>query len=175
MTARPTGNEPALRVHDAPPLDVTAIDNLPSLLPVESSEDYAGQLLPSLLTLASIDAGVWGGPRPSSTAIPPASEERNDMTIHWCGTGLSSVPGLRRLIEGAATRCGVNRTVEKAREAVGDLTDDIRPYTLEALTEALQPGDVAISMLPADQHVSIAKACLARGRTSSRRAISRPR
>ncbi len=53
-------NEPALRVHDTPPLDVTAIDNLPSLLPVESSEDYAGQLLPSLLTLVSIDAGVWG-------------------------------------------------------------------------------------------------------------------
>jgi saccharopine dehydrogenase (NADP+, L-glutamate forming) len=21
------------------------------------------------------------------------------MTIHWCGTGLSSIPGLRRLIE----------------------------------------------------------------------------
>jgi saccharopine dehydrogenase (NAD+, L-lysine-forming) len=51
---------PALRVHDAPPLDVMAIDNLPSLLPVESSEDYAGQLLPSLLTLASIESGVWG-------------------------------------------------------------------------------------------------------------------
>ncbi len=36
---------------DDPPLDVMAIDNLPSLLPVESSEDYAGQLLPALLTL----------------------------------------------------------------------------------------------------------------------------
>ncbi|WP_444667386.1 saccharopine dehydrogenase [Cereibacter changlensis] len=52
--------EPALRVHDAPPLDVTAIDNLPSLLPVESSEDYAGQLLPSLLALDALDQGVWG-------------------------------------------------------------------------------------------------------------------
>ncbi|WP_299552101.1 saccharopine dehydrogenase [uncultured Tateyamaria sp.] len=51
---------PALRVHDAPPLDVTAIDNLPSMLPVESSEDYADQLLPSLLTLANRDTGVWG-------------------------------------------------------------------------------------------------------------------
>jgi len=51
---------PALRVHDAPPLDVTAIDNLPSLLPVESSQDYAGQLLSSLLTLGRLDAGVWG-------------------------------------------------------------------------------------------------------------------
>ncbi|WP_428927945.1 saccharopine dehydrogenase [Marinibacterium sp. SX1] len=51
---------PALRVHDAPPLDVTAIDNLPSMLPLESSQDYAGQLLPSLLTLDRPDAGVWG-------------------------------------------------------------------------------------------------------------------
>lgn len=51
---------PALRVHDDPPLDVTAIDNLPSLLPVESSQDYAAQLLPSLLTLGDIDGGVWG-------------------------------------------------------------------------------------------------------------------
>jgi saccharopine dehydrogenase (NAD+, L-lysine-forming) len=52
--------EPALRVHEAPPLDVTAIDNLPSLLPVESSEDYAEQLLPSLLTLDDLGGGVWG-------------------------------------------------------------------------------------------------------------------
>ena len=50
---------PALRVADAPPLDVMAIDNLPSLLPVESSMDYAAQLLPSLATLGAIDAGVW--------------------------------------------------------------------------------------------------------------------
>ncbi|NBO21228.1 MAG: saccharopine dehydrogenase, partial [Rhodobacteraceae bacterium] len=51
---------PALRVAEHPPLDVTAIDNLPSLLPVESSQDYAGQLLPSLLTLTDLKAGVWG-------------------------------------------------------------------------------------------------------------------
>ena len=54
-----TWADPALRVHDSPPLDVTAIDNLPSMLPVESSEDYAAQLLPSLLTLGNLDAGVW--------------------------------------------------------------------------------------------------------------------
>ena len=51
---------PALRVADAPPLDVMAIDNLPSLLPVESSIDFAAQLLPSLAALHAIDAGVWG-------------------------------------------------------------------------------------------------------------------
>ena len=51
---------PALRVAETPVLDVTAIDNLPSLLPVESSEDYAAQLLPTLLSLPAIDEGVWG-------------------------------------------------------------------------------------------------------------------
>ena len=51
---------PAIRLHDTPPLDVMAIDNLPSLLPVESSEDFASQLLPHLATLGTIDAGVWG-------------------------------------------------------------------------------------------------------------------
>ncbi|WP_299727658.1 saccharopine dehydrogenase [uncultured Tateyamaria sp.] len=58
-----TWEAPSLRVHDAPPLDVTAIDNLPSMLPVESSEDYADQLLPSLRTLGDLNAGVWGRAR----------------------------------------------------------------------------------------------------------------
>jgi saccharopine dehydrogenase (NAD+, L-lysine-forming) len=52
-----------VRVQDAPPLDVMAIDNLPSLLPRESSEDFAAQLLPHLLTLDRIEAGVWGRAR----------------------------------------------------------------------------------------------------------------
>ena len=85
------------------------------------------------------------------------------MTIHWCGTGLSSGPGLRRLIENGHKVVVWNRTVEKAREAVGDLTSDIRAYSLEALAAALAPGDMAISMLPADQHVAIAQTCLEKG------------
>jgi len=84
------------------------------------------------------------------------------MTVHWCGTGLSSGPGLRRLIEAGQPVVVWNRTVEKAHEVVGDLTDDIRAYALDALTAALQPGDLAVSMLPADQHVAIANACLQR-------------
>ena len=51
---------PIVRVHDNPPLDVMAIDNLPSLLPRESSEDYAGQLFAHLATLDQIDHDVWG-------------------------------------------------------------------------------------------------------------------
>ncbi len=55
-----TWSDPVVRAHDDPPLDVMAIDNLPSLLPVESSEDFAAQLLPHLATLDDLSAGVWG-------------------------------------------------------------------------------------------------------------------
>ena len=55
-----TWDVPALRVASDPVMDVMAIDNLPSMLPVESSEDYAAQLLPSLLTLTDLESGVWG-------------------------------------------------------------------------------------------------------------------
>lgn len=52
--------DPIERVADQPfPLDVMAIDNLPSMLPVESSLDYAAQLLPSLLGLDALNKGVW--------------------------------------------------------------------------------------------------------------------
>lgn len=85
------------------------------------------------------------------------------MTIHWCGTGLSSIPGLRRLIEAGHPVTVWNRTVAKAQAEVGDLTKDIRPFSLEALAAALKPGDIAVSMLPADQHVAIAKTCLEKG------------
>ena len=85
------------------------------------------------------------------------------MTIHWCGTGLSSVPGLRRLIDSGHNVVVWNRTVDKAREAVGDIATDIRAFSMHALADALKPGDVAISMLPADQHVPIAQLCLEKG------------
>lgn len=53
-----TFETPALRLREAPRLDLTAIDHLPSLLPRESSEDFSSQLAPHLKTL---DAGtsVW--------------------------------------------------------------------------------------------------------------------
>lgn len=54
-----TWGSPTTRVFDAPPLDVMAIDNLPSLMPVESTQDFAAQLLPYLLDLARDNTGVW--------------------------------------------------------------------------------------------------------------------
>ena len=58
-----TWHQPATRLADAPLLDVMAIDNLPSLLPVESAEDYGAQLLPVLAQLSTPDHGVWARAR----------------------------------------------------------------------------------------------------------------
>ena len=51
--------QPVNRVADDPILDVMAIDNLPSLLPLESSIDFANQLLPTLETIDDLGAPVW--------------------------------------------------------------------------------------------------------------------
>ena len=51
---------PVIRISDKKtPLDLTAIDNLPSMLPVESSEDFSTQLLPALFELKNIHQGIW--------------------------------------------------------------------------------------------------------------------
>ncbi len=59
-TKATTWAKPVFRAHDAPPLDIMAIDNLPAMLPYESSEDFAAQLLPSLLKLNTLESGLWG-------------------------------------------------------------------------------------------------------------------
>ncbi|WP_294225297.1 saccharopine dehydrogenase family protein [uncultured Shimia sp.] len=85
------------------------------------------------------------------------------MTIHWCGTGLSAIPGLRRLIEGGREVTVWNRTIAKAQDAVGDLTQDIRAFDIDALGAALNKGDVVVSMLPGDWHVPLAELCIDKG------------
>lgn len=51
-------DEPVRRLHKEPPLDLIAIDNLPSLLPKESSTGFSGSLLPLLLDFET--GGPWG-------------------------------------------------------------------------------------------------------------------
>ncbi|WP_297779747.1 saccharopine dehydrogenase family protein [uncultured Roseovarius sp.] len=85
------------------------------------------------------------------------------MTIHWCGTGLSAIPGLRRLIEAGHEVAVWNRSTNKARAAVGDLTDNIHAFDKDELATALEPGDVVVSMLPGDWHVPLAELCLEKG------------
>ena len=83
------------------------------------------------------------------------------MTIHWCGTGLSAIPGLRALIEEGLDVKVWNRTASKAQEAVGDLTENIAAYDIAVLGDELSAGDVVVSMLPGDHHVPLAKCAIA--------------
>jgi len=85
------------------------------------------------------------------------------MTIHWCGTGLSAIPGLRRLIKAGHDVTVWNRTLDKAQDAVGDLTKDIRVFDLDAVGAALETGDVVVSMLPGDWHVPLAQKAIDAG------------
>ncbi|MEL7014105.1 MAG: saccharopine dehydrogenase family protein [Pseudomonadota bacterium] len=85
------------------------------------------------------------------------------MTIHWCGTGLSSVPGLRRLIEAGHDVCVWNRSLDKAQHAVGDLTDRIKTFAFDQLSAEVGEGDIVVSMLPGDWHAKLAEMCINKG------------
>jgi len=85
------------------------------------------------------------------------------MTIHWCGTGLSAIPGLRRLIKAGEDVQVYNRTRAKAEAAVGDLTDKIAEFDMDALTAVAGKGDVIVSMLPGDWHVPLAEMAISKG------------
>ncbi len=82
------------------------------------------------------------------------------MTIHWCGTGLSAIPGLRRLIQNGYDVQVWNRSTEKAQAAIGDLTTRIAAFSEAKLADQLGDGDVVVSMLPGDWHVPLAQLCL---------------
>ena len=82
------------------------------------------------------------------------------MTIHWCGTGLSAIPGLRQLITNGHDVIVWNRTIEKAMSAVGDITTSIKEFDIHELDSHLEKGDIVVSMLPGDWHVPLAKLCL---------------
>lgn len=85
------------------------------------------------------------------------------MRIHWCGTGLSSRPGLRRLILAGHPVTVWNLPVEQAVTAAGDITGDIRAMTPGALEDALVHGDIVVSMLPTAMHEDLARHCVAHG------------
>ena len=82
--------------------------------------------------------------------------------IHWLGTGLSAIPGLKMLIENGHTVLVYNRTVKKAIKALSDLKGDYQvfPFSLHSVEENVAVGDVVVSMLPGNFHVPVAELCL---------------
>ena len=83
-------------------------------------------------------------------------------TIHWLGAGLSSVPGIRRLAASERSFILWNRTLSKAQIALDEHSAQARELDWAELTKAAQPGDVVVSMLPADLHSQVADLCLQR-------------
>ena len=82
--------------------------------------------------------------------------------IHWLGTGLSAIPGLKMLIENGHTVLVYNRTVEKAIKALSNLKGDYQvfPFSLHSVEENVAAGDIVVSMLPGNFHVPVAELCL---------------
>ena len=84
------------------------------------------------------------------------------MTVHWCGTGLSAIPGLRKLILDGNKVIVWNRTVRKAREALEGIEVKICAFDIEELEKKLNPKDIVVSMLPGDWHVPLAKLAISK-------------
>ena len=82
--------------------------------------------------------------------------------IHWLGTGLSAIPGLKMLIENGHTVVVYNRTIDKAIEALSGVNGDYQvvPFSLEAVEQYTNAGDVVVSMLPGNFHVPVAELCI---------------
>lgn len=85
------------------------------------------------------------------------------MTIHWCGTGLSSGPGLRRLVDAGHAVILWHIDEAAARALLAGRSATLRRFEDDALKQALQPDDVVVSMLPADMHGPLARIALHRG------------
>ena len=82
--------------------------------------------------------------------------------IHWLGTGLSAIPGLKMLIENGHSVLVYNRTVEKAIKALSDVKGDYQVFvfSLQSLEENVAAGDIVVSMLPGNFHFPVAELCL---------------
>ena len=87
------------------------------------------------------------------------------VKIHWLGTGLSAIPGLKKLIENGHSVIVYNRTVEKASDALLGIEGNYRieEFSLEAIKQNAIAGDVVVSMLPGNFHVPVAELSLSIG------------
>lgn len=83
-------------------------------------------------------------------------------TIHWLGTGLSAIPGLKKLIQNGHSVIVYNRTLDKAIEALSGVDGDYQvvPFSIEAVKKYASTSDVVVSMLPGNFHVPVAELCI---------------
>jgi len=80
--------------------------------------------------------------------------------IHWIGTGLSAIPGIKKLIQDGHQLTVWNRTVQTAKTSLKTLDVEIREFSINDLKKQLNINDILVSMLPGDWHVPLANLCL---------------
>ena len=83
--------------------------------------------------------------------------------IHWLGAGLSSLPGIRRIASSGKKITVWNRTLAKAEYSINHTNSEnvkAKKYDLDAISLELKEGDIVISQLSANMHISIAEICL---------------
>ncbi|NLU80657.1 saccharopine dehydrogenase [Micromonospora sp. HNM0581] len=88
-------------------------------------------------------------------------------TVHWVGTGLSTGSGLALLCEQAERLVLWGRTDEQAAGTLDRLgltgRAEARALTDDALADAMRPGDVLVSMLPATEHLALLRSAIDSG------------
>ena len=83
--------------------------------------------------------------------------------IHWLGSGLSSLPGIRRLASGNYKLTVWNRTLSKAEFSINHVQSNsvsAKQLDLIQLSKSLEAGDIVVSQLSANMHLEIANICL---------------
>ena len=83
--------------------------------------------------------------------------------IHWLGSGLSSIPGIRRLASNNYNLTVWNRTLSKARKSIDHIkTDNVtaKTFNINEIADKVEQGDIIVSQLTASMHLDIAKICL---------------
>lgn len=82
------------------------------------------------------------------------------QTIHWVGTGLSAIPGIKKLIQDGHQIIVWNRTVQTANIALQNFNVEIQEFSMDKLKTQLNSNDILVSMLPGEWHVPLANLCL---------------
>ena len=83
--------------------------------------------------------------------------------IHWLGSGLSSIPGIRRLASNNYNLTVWNRNLSKAEKSIDHVkTDNVaaKTFNINEIAENVEQGDIIVSQLTASMHLDIAKICL---------------
>ena len=65
--------------------------------------------------------------------------------IHWLGTGLSSIPGIRRLAKKYDNLTIWNRTLEKAEQSINHVNKNnvsAKSFDIVSLSNTLEAGDI---------------------------------